>query len=76
MSDLAELKRRANANEETGSLLESYMALSGYAAALEAKVERLQAILRTLLGLHDAEVFVKEPWDTTFQEARATLEAS
>jgi len=38
-----------------------------------AEVERLQAILRTLLGLHDAEVFVKEPWDTTFEEARATL---
>jgi cell shape-determining protein MreC len=53
MSDLAELKRRANANEETGSLLESYTALSGYAAALEAEVERLREALWSIAAYGD-----------------------
>ena len=45
------------------------------AERLQARVRELEVLLRTLLGLHDAEVFVREPWDTTFNEVRAAVSA-
>lgn len=36
----------------------------------------LKSVLRTLLAMHDAEVFVAAPWNTTFEEARALLARS
>jgi chromosome segregation ATPase len=37
------------------------------------RISDLERMLRDLLAMHDAKVFVKEPWDTAFDEVRAAL---
>ena len=56
-------------------------ATNRYAVA-EAEVERLQArereleaALRDLVRMDEAQVFVKEPWDRVFAEAKTLLAA-
>ena len=75
----AEVERlRAALREEQGeSLAQAEIARDALAevARLKAREQELEALLRTLLGLHDAEVFVREPWDTTFNEVRAAVSA-
>ena len=42
------------------------------ARLISASPELLEA-LKTLLSLHDAQVFVKRPWEETFEEVRQLI---
>ena len=40
---------------------------------LRAEVEESHTLLRTLLHLHNAQVWVKEPWNKTFELVKERL---
>jgi hypothetical protein len=41
--------------------------------SISAPTRSVEAIARDLLAMHDGDVFVREPWDATFEELRAAL---
>ena len=76
MSDLRHRLHRAAVEAEAfrrSDVADLFREADARVGALEAAAERLRSLLRTLLGMHDAEVFVREPWDTAFNEVRAAL---
>jgi hypothetical protein len=57
-----------------GQEFDRNLKLSGELDDAKRLIKKQRELLDTLLRLHEAEVWVAEPWNTTFKEVKKLLE--